>query len=322
MIYQTTGAKKDKRDKRDLRTRGIIASQSKYLDIFELDEKFLPKMQWGRGSCTNQAYAHHKERQEQNKMSARYGMAKVKTDIEHNTGYGGYTRNGFKSGSKVGIASEEKYPEPNNTMGWKEYIDASLIPSEVDVDALKHKSESYWRVDKTLTDIKDILITGKSVVISMAWFSVFNSPMLDGTLPSYDMNARRSGHAVDICGWNDKSRVLKIKNSWSKNWGKYGYFYMPYDYMTDLIWDLWTSLDIPKNVPVDDFYGNTYGPFNKWQDIYLSAKVLLKYKRLPTRRELNALLAYWDFASVFEGVSGDTWLYYTKMEAHINKLIK
>jgi len=96
---------------------------------------------------------------------------------------------------------------------------------------------------------------------------------------------------------------------------------MPYDYMTDLIWDLWTSLDIPKNVPVDDFYGNTYGPFNKWQDIYLSGKVLLKYKRLPTRRELNALLAYWDFETVFEGVNNDIWLYHSKFEAKRLKLL-
>jgi len=319
--FFTTGAIKDRRDSRDYRACGVVATQKTYPESFALVEKFGPKMQWGRGSCTNQAFAHHKERQEELPMSARFGMAMVKTFIEGNIHYGGYTRNGFKSGKENGLPEEKLYDEPSAEMDWKTYINGNQITEDVKVDALKHKIESYWRVEKNIDKVKDILLTGHSVVCSMAWYKVFNSPISDGTLPSYEGTTYVGGHAIEIVGWNDKTQLLKIKNSWSKNWGKDGYFYMPYDYFIFLIWDLWTSLDIESELPVDNFYGNAYKPVDMLRDIWITSRVLLKYKRLPTRRESNALLNYWSYEAVFEGEHGDIWLYYTFIDANIKKLL-
>lgn len=319
--FFTTGALKDKKDKRDFRACGVVATPKVYEKIFDLEEKFPPKMQWGRGSCTGQGFAHHKERQEGIPMSARFGMAMVKTFLEKNTNYGGYTRNQFKSCKKYGIAEERIYPEPEADMSWKTYVDANTIPEKIKVDALKHKIESYWSVAKIINHVKDVLLTGNSVDISMGWYSVFNKPMEDGTLPSYDRSSYSGGHNAEIVGWNDKKELLKFKNSWSKSWGKDGYFYMPYDFFKNLVWDLWTSLDIPKEVPVDNLYGHIYQPIDTWRDLWVRPKVLFKYKRLPSRRELNALLNYWDFESVFEGKNGDLWLYYTHIDANKKGLL-
>jgi C1A family cysteine protease len=40
------------------------------------------------------------------------------------------------------------------------------------------------------------------------------------------------GHAVLAVGYDDKSKRLTVRNSWGSNWGKGGYFTMPYDYVS------------------------------------------------------------------------------------------
>jgi C1A family cysteine protease len=51
----------------------------------------------------------------------------------------------------------------------------------------------------------------------------------------------RGGHAVLGVGYDDNSKCFIIKNSWGENWGDKGFFYMPYDYITDsdLCADFW-----------------------------------------------------------------------------------
>jgi C1A family cysteine protease len=49
------------------------------------------------------------------------------------------------------------------------------------------------------------------------------------------------GHAVIICGYDDINKRCILRNSWGSHWGDNGYFYLPYDYITndDLCGDLW-----------------------------------------------------------------------------------
>jgi len=50
------------------------------------------------------------------------------------------------------------------------------------------------------------------------------------------------GHAMCIVGYNDKTRMFAIANSWSKNWGDEGFGFMPYDYIAnqDYCGDFWS----------------------------------------------------------------------------------
>ena len=41
------------------------------------------------------------------------------------------------------------------------------------------------------------------------------------------------GHAVVCVGYNDNKKVWIMRNSWGINWGDKGYFYLPYEYITD-----------------------------------------------------------------------------------------
>jgi C1A family cysteine protease len=50
------------------------------------------------------------------------------------------------------------------------------------------------------------------------------------------------GHAVVAAGFDDSKQAILVRNSWGSAWGKSGYFWMPYAYIsnTNLADDFWT----------------------------------------------------------------------------------
>lgn len=273
-------------------------------------------------NCTSQAQSHHKERQEKRRSAARFVMALTK-QLEGNTEYGAFTRDTFSVVQNLGICAEELYPEPGAEMSWEEYLDVNKIPQACYDDAKNHKSQSYWRVNKDTNEIKTVLLQHKnSIVCSMEWFKEFNRPT-DGILSS-SFNNTVGGHAVDLIGWDDFKEVFIFKNSWGNGWGSNGLFYMPYSIFDKVVWDLWCSLDIPEDMPVDLYYGKK----RMWTDYLLEKKIAFnpwlfqKIGRLPTNRETTALRFYWPFEAVFKGKYGDKWLYITFPEYQKNVLNK
>lgn len=316
------GAYKDKKDRRDFRACAVQAPVS-LPESFKIEEKFTPNNQFSRGSCTSQAQSHHKERQENVELSARFIMALTKK-WEGNTNYGAYTRNCFRTVQKYGVCKQELYPEPDATMSWSEYVDHIKIPQECFGDAVNHTAKTYWRVENNIEAIKQALFQNKnSVVISMAWYKEFNYLYSNGILPS-PVNYV-GGHAVDVTGYDDKDQVLIVKNSWGDSWGNKGYFKLSYAMAPKVVWDAWISLDYPMIMPVDEFYGYK----RTWQS-YLSEKVTAsnpwlynKIKRLPNNREIKALsYGRWEFEAVFKAKYGDLWLRMTKMKAQNQNLLK
>jgi C1A family cysteine protease len=50
------------------------------------------------------------------------------------------------------------------------------------------------------------------------------------------------GHAVMIVGYDDETQHVIVRNSWGTDWGIKGYFWLPYEYVTnmDLAGDFWS----------------------------------------------------------------------------------
>ena len=58
------------------------------------------------------------------------------------------------------------------------------------------------------------------------------------------------GHAICPVGYNDKTRLIKFKNSWSDNWGDKGFGYLPYAYIEKYMMDAWSSVDFDDPSPL------------------------------------------------------------------------
>ena len=102
--------------------------------------------------------------------------------------------------------------------------------------------DSYWRV-ATLDDLK-IALRDCPTVIGVGCFQEIYNPQ-NGVVP-YPANPSYclGGHAVCAVGFDDDTELVKFKNSWSKDWGKDGYGYLPYNYIIDFMWDAWATKDL------------------------------------------------------------------------------
>ena len=52
------------------------------------------------------------------------------------------------------------------------------------------------------------------------------------------------GHAICLVGWNPTKNLFKFKNSWGREWGQFGYGYLPYNYIRDFCMDAWEIKDL------------------------------------------------------------------------------
>ena len=136
-----------------------------------------------------------------------------------------------------GVCSEEKWP-----------YDVSKVnecpPKECDDDAYIHRSIEHRRVSQNLTSIKNCIENHFPVVFGMDVFESFEQLSTDNqfivSFPQKD-EKKLGGHAVIIVGFDDQTKLFKVRNSWGENWGDCGHFYIPYEYVLDesLCADFW-----------------------------------------------------------------------------------
>ena len=71
-------------------------------------------------------------------------------------------------------------------------------------------------------------------------------------MPPSIREAALGGHAVLAVGYNDAGQRFIVRNSWGSKWGKKGYCFMPYAYLTDpdLAADFWTirTIEVPADM--------------------------------------------------------------------------
>ena len=121
-----------------------------------------------------------------------------------------------------------------------------LAPSEAFRNLYKLTNFIYTFIKKDIKSIKQVLASGKPVLIGILIYSSFESTNANeyGVIPMPDINNETllGGHAILLVGYDDKTKVFKFQNSWSTLWGDKGYGYIPYDYVlnNNLAFDLCT----------------------------------------------------------------------------------
>jgi C1A family cysteine protease len=159
--------------------------------------------------------------------------------IEHSvkTDSGAMIRDGIKSLAKQGACSEKNWPYDIAKF-------ASKPPKACYTEALDHQIISYARIN-TLDEMRACLADGYPFVFGFSVYEAFESQQVSriGVLNMPKPGEKMvGGHAVLGVGYDDAARRFIVRNSWGTNWGKKGYFTMPYDYVADrnLSDDFWT----------------------------------------------------------------------------------
>jgi C1A family cysteine protease len=150
---------------------------------------------------------------------------------------GAMIRDGIKTLAAQGVCSEKKWP----------YVITAFTkkPSAACyTEAKKHTIQTYHRI-VSLTEMRACLAEGYPFVFGFSVYESFESAAVakSGVVNLPKLGERQlGGHAVCAVGYDDKAKRLLVRNSWGPDWGKKGYFTMPYDYVADrnLSDDFWT----------------------------------------------------------------------------------
>jgi len=148
---------------------------------------------------------------------------------------GAYIRDGIKTLCQAGYCFEATWPYNIN----KVFTKPSALAYQ---EAQKHKITSYSRID-TLDEMLTCLAEGYPFVFGITLYESFESSkvrdtgVVDMPKPSEGVVG---GHAVCAVGYDIASKRFIVRNSWGDNWGKFGYFTIPFEYLVELGADFWT----------------------------------------------------------------------------------
>lgn len=239
------GCRKDKRDDRDYLMRA-------YLPMVKIPRKvdFTSKMtpvrnQGDEGTCVGfAATVGMKEYQEKQdwkrliELSPRFLYNECKKIDGHKSEEGTQIRIAMKVLKNTGVCQEKlwKY-EAHDADG----PDAPV--KKMAADAKKNRVLSYARI-LDLDELRLSLAAKGPCVIGIVCFNgIMKTQTGKVTMPKSGERPL-GGHAVCAVGYNDSTKLIKFKNSWSEAWGDSGYGYLSYAYTRKYMLDAWSSIDI------------------------------------------------------------------------------
>jgi C1A family cysteine protease len=225
--------KADKIDPRDYKYQ-ITAKASP--NIVDLRSYCSPiETQGSLGSCTGQAIAGAIEllnkRNGNYKDISRLFIYYYERLILGTVNYdsGAYIRDGIKATNKYGASLESYWP-----YNIKKFKQEPI--NEAKIDALNRKVTRYERVNN-FNECIDALTNGYPVIMGFKVYTSFMSANVakTGNMPYPNTKRERllGGHAVLLVGYNKTKKVFIARNSWGTNWGDGGYFYMPFNVVTN-----------------------------------------------------------------------------------------
>ncbi|MBO9542206.1 C1 family peptidase [bacterium] len=128
---------------------------------------------------------------------------------------------------KVGAAAEATTPYVDGKAGLA--YDASQ--AEYD-EAKAYKQIKMSRVS-SVKGMKSALASNHPIIFGVPLYDSFMTKAMAQTgempLPGRSESVI-GGHAMTMVGYDDAKQAFLVRNSWGKDWGQQGYFYMPYDF--------------------------------------------------------------------------------------------
>jgi len=149
---------------------------------------------------------------------------------------GAMIRDGMKVVAKLGAPPETEWPY--DIARFTEHP-----PVQCYYDATGDRALSYARVPRP--SLKAALAANHPVVIGFSVYESFETSAValtgDAPMPALGEDLL-GGHAVLLCGYDDRTGRWLLRNSWGVDWGNHGYFTLPYQYLiqSSLSNDFWT----------------------------------------------------------------------------------
>lgn len=200
------------------------------------------------GSCTSQAIVGALEILENknkdvfldlSRLFLYYNERLIEGTVNQDSG--AMIRDGIKALVTYGVCTESKWPYDITKFTNK--------PTPACYkEALTHTISSYQRLT-TLNDMKSCLASGFPFVFGFSVYDYFESQEMatTGILKMPQPTERvLGGHAICAVAYDDSKQAFLIRNSWGSGWGINGYFWMPYEYISNrnLTDDFWTISQI------------------------------------------------------------------------------
>jgi len=235
-----------KPDKPDWRDHKFVPMVSRLPPQAFLSQSFLPSIgdQGEQGSCTGWSsakacdYLRAASKQDLSLlMSPRFAYWNARV-LEGTSGddSGAEIRDVVKGIKKFGIASWAACPYDD-----KDWVTPPSREAfnEARSDVLKDYARIWGDGTVRLRQVKQAIVRGWPVIFGFTVYENFEAAEMarNGLMPM-PYGGVVGGHAVWIDGYQDDKVVLdqtgatRVFNSWSKDWGDGGHFWMPYAYLT------------------------------------------------------------------------------------------
>ncbi len=159
-----------------------------------------------------------------------------------NSDAGAQIRDGIKVVSKMGAPAESLWPYSDDAKTFK------TKPSKAAYDGgLKDIAVTYRRIarDASLSQMRAAIgVDKRPFVFGFSVYESFESAEVaaSGIAPMPSSTEQLlGGHAVLAVGYDDKKKLMKVRNSWGTGWGQNGHFWLPYGFFTSsaLSSDFW-----------------------------------------------------------------------------------
>lgn len=234
-------------DHRDLLYSAIAPKVARLPKKIDLQDKCSPVEDQGQlGSCTANSLAGALEFLEKkdgarfvdlSRLFIYYNERTIEGTVDQDSG--AFIRDGVKSLAKQGVCPERQWPYLVNKVTFKK-----KPPPGCYTAAKKHRITSYHRINN-LEEMRTCLAEGFPFVFGFTVYESFESSVVakSGVLNMPGAKEKVvGGHAVMSAGYDDAAQRFLIRNSWGADWGKKGYFTIPYAYLSDrnLSDDFWT----------------------------------------------------------------------------------
>ena len=194
------------------------------------------------GSCTAQALAGNIEFLDKisdfkytdvSRLFIYYNERVLMHTIRYDSGAS--LRDGIKTLKNSGVCDETLWPYQISKFTRKP-------PVKCFAAAKKRRITSYHRIN-SLNEMLACLAEGYPFVFGFTVYESFESQEVLRTgivhMPKKEEKAI-GGHAVMAAGYDQAAKRFIVRNSWGKDWGKDGYFTMPFEYLQTLAGDFWT----------------------------------------------------------------------------------